>query len=440
MAVTFGQEGLIVPKTLAADALMQLNLMSIFSKAALGGFREGEFEKGATVQFRRIKITDAEDYDPRGNTEANTTDPGYLVGDLSLENLFTNAVPVYSSDYQIEKYISEVGPQMAFSITKKFDLALYNKFRTPTHASTGNVSYGVNMPIRIVAAHKDTAFQPFNQDLLINAAAGLEEEDVPPGDLYAILATRAKAHYLGEMTPVDAGAVYANAGVAALLQQGFPIGQFVQRMGFMVGGSNIIGRHGSQAAVADLDTASSAQASLAIASITANTAFTKADYAGTQPVLGALDLVLTCTGLQNVAVGQIAKLGADNATATAFGVVLRVDAPNKTVTLVPFSLDGQQLSASDLSTSTDKFSIPKISSVNIAYKKQGLVFDTRKMAAPPENSGAQMVGAMDEQSGLLLQIWQGSYDVNRLRSTTRYTLLCGSKFVDYRMGCFMLSL
>lgn len=272
MPVTFGPDGLMVQKSVAADALTQLNLLSVFSKAAIGGYEEGAFEVGNTVTFRRVRITEAEEYDPRGGGTADETEPGYVTGDLVLEKLFTNGIPVYSSDYQIDKYLAETGPQIALSCTKGFDRYLYGKFRTPTHAAIGNVAYGVGMPIRIVANQSNGQFTPFDQSLLIDAGSRLEEEDVPPGALYSILSTQAKADYLGSQTPVDAGAVYAQAGVAGLLQMGLPIGRFVERMGFMVGSSNVIGRDGTQTAVTRPDSGANTP-SLAIAAVADNTAF-----------------------------------------------------------------------------------------------------------------------------------------------------------------------
>lgn len=440
MAVTFGPDALMVEKAVAADALQQLFLMSVFTQASLGGYEEGAFEMGDTVKFRRIRITEAEDYDPRTGSGANETEPGYVTGDTKLEKLFTNAIPVYHSDVKIQQYINETGPSMAYSIATAFERYLYSKLRTPTHASTGQVRYGVDMPIRIVAA-ADTApgkLGKFDQDLLVNGSVCLEEENTPPGELYAILATRAKGDYIGEQTPVDAGMVYAQSQVAALLQRGLPIGQFVQRMGFNVGGSNIIKTDGTQMGVADLDTASSAQASLAIASMSNNTDFVKADYA-TTTYLGAIDFVLTCTGLQNVAVGQIARIGPDSGAATAYGVVLRVNTGSKTVTLVPFAPDGTQLTTSDISTSTDKFSIPRVGSINVGYKKQALIRSARQMMPPEENAGAQVVTAADDDTGLALQIWTGNYQINKFKSSRRYSFLTGAKFTDYRQGVLMLS-
>lgn len=441
MPVTFGHDGLIIPKSLTADALMQMNQMSFFSKASNGGFGEGAFEYGTTVQFRRVQILEAEDFDPRGADPARTDDPGYVLGDIVLNHLLTTGVQRYSSDYRGDKYVEEVSPQLAFALTKKFDNALYTQFRTPTHASSGAVQYGVGMPLRIVANDTNGTLTHFTQDLLINAGASLEEEDVPPGDLYAALATRAKSAYIGEQTPVDAGYVYGQIGVSELVQRNLPNGQLVPRQGFMVGGTNVIGRNGSQAPVLDLDTASNNQASLAIASVAVNTQFTKADIyvidGGSATLLGAIDLTLTATALQGVAVGQIARLGADNGTTKAYGIVLRV--AGLVVSLVPFAPDGTQLTTTDISTTSDKFSIPKINSVNVGYKSNALVFDTRQMEAPPDMSGARMAGAQDENSGLLLQYWEGGYDVNRFKSYSRATLMFGTKFTDYRCGCFMLS-
>lgn len=436
--VTFGHDGLILPTSLAASALNQLNLLSVFSMAATGGYGDGAFAYGSEVQFRRIQIADAQKYNPRSGTPAVQNDLGYVTGKLTLDDLYTAGVPLFSSDYGTEKYIKEAGQQIAFSITKGFDVDLYNRFRTPTHASTGTVKYGVNMPLRIVANETTGTFTPFTQNLLIRGGAALDEEDTAPGDRYAIISNNAKADYLGSQTPVDAGAVYDRLGQSNLVRDGMPLGKFVERMGFWVGSSNVIGRNGIQAAGTDLDTAASAQAALTIASAADDTTvFLKADYFTATP-LGAVVLTLTATALQNIAVGQIARIASSGNATIAYGVVLRVDTVAKTVYLVPFATNGQQLSASAI-TANATFAIPLIPSVSVGYKKSALIYDTRQMEAPPAGAGATMVGARDDQSGLMLQIWQGGFDVDQFKSKMRYSLLSGSTFNDYRCGTFMLS-
>lgn len=435
--VTFGHDGLILPTSLAAEALGQLNLMSVFAQAAAGGYGDGAFEFGATVQYRRIQVAEAQKYNPRSGVPAVQQDIGYVTGNLKLDDLYTAGVPLFSSDYGMEKYISEAGTALAFSITKGFDVDLYNRFRTPTHASIGSVQYGTNMPLRIVANDIDGVFQPFSQDLLIDGGAGLEEEDVPPGDLCALISTRAKADYLGSQTPVDAGAAWDRAGVTELIKKGLPIGRFVERMGFMVGSSNVIGRNGIQPG----GTLDGGAANLAITSFVADTSlFYKAD-AVTPTLLGAVGLVVTATTLAGIAVGQIGRISVGTNKTAAYGVILRIDSAAKTIWMVPYAPNGEQLDQSAISAAgaTPKFSLPRIPSVNVGYKKNKLIFDTRQMAAPPEGSGATMVGAKDDQSGLLLQIWQGGYDVNSFKSSMRYSLMSGSTFTDYRCGCFMLS-
>jgi hypothetical protein len=437
--VTFGHDGLILPTSLAAEALQQLNLMSVFAQAAMGGYGEGAFSYGKQVQFRRIQIANAQKYNPRSNVPATQQDIGYVTGYLNLDDLYTAGVPLYSSDYGMEKYLVEAGRAIAFSITMGFDVDLYNRFRTPTHASIGSVAYGTNMPLRIVANEVNGVFSPFNQQLLIRGGAAMESENVAPGDQFAIISTNAKADFLDSQTPVNAGAAYDRAGVTNLVQNGLPINRFVERMGFQVGSSNVIAANGLQTATADLDTVAGSSPTLAIASAFADTTlFFKADYA-VSTALGAVALTLTCTGLQNVAVGQIARVANSGNVTIAYGIVLRVDTLNKQVWLVPYAPNGTLLTSVDLSASGATFSIPTVPSVNVGYKKSALIYDTRQMEAPPEGAGATMVGAKDDQSGLMLQIWQGGYDVNQFKSSMRYSLLSGSTFNDYRCGVFMLS-
>lgn len=444
MPVTFEPQALITEKLVARRALTQLNRLSIFARTGMGDYEDGAFEVGDTVKFRRPKISQAQEYDPRTGNGLILNQPGYITGELKLDKLYTNGFPIFSSDYRIDTYVQDFSTQIAFSIGTIFDTYLYNLFRTLDHASSGPVQYAANAPLAIVATENNNGqLTDFNRTLLVNAGTTLELENVPPGARYAVLSSTAKGAYIGEAIPVDAGYMEALAGGAQLLQQGLPTGQFVPRHGFLVGGSNTVS---SQSGVDDLDSSAGNQASIAIAAVEADTHnggnpfFTYGDFA-TPTSLGAVRLTLTTTGnLINVAVGQIARLGPTNGSAKGYGVILRVDAPNKYVWLVPYTMKGVKLTPAQISTSTDRFSIPTIPSVSVAMHQESLVFSSRQMRAPSDGSGATAITQVDPSNNLAMQIWRGSYDVTRFRESQVATLLVGAKITDFRKCALMLSL
>jgi len=442
--VTFAPDALIIEKLVAAKALTQLNLMSLFARACMGDYESGAFELGKTVSFRRPRYSDAQEYDPRTGNGVVLQDPGYVEGELVLEKLFTNGFPIYSSDYNQDTYTQEYSTQIAFSLTTVFDRYLYNKFRLMTHAPTGAVAYAANAPIAMVANETPTGeLRDFDRMLLIHADTTLERENVPPGGRVAILSSSAKGAYIGEAVPATYQASNDEPLGARLLQQGLPIGAFVDRHGFAVGGSNVVG---SQLAVADLDSSASNQPDLAISLAEpdddngGSPFFTKGDYA-TLTSLGAIVLTLGASGnLQNVAVGHIARIGATGATAKAYGIVLRVDVAGKRVWVVPFSPKGLQLSAVQIDTATDRFSIPNIPSISVAFHQETVIYATRQMKPPSGGSGAIAVTQVAPQTNIVMQIWRGSYDITRFREGQMATLLTGAKLTDYRKCCLMLSL
>lgn len=444
MSVTFDPQALIIEKLVARAALTQLNNISVFARAALGDYEEGSFQVGDTVKFRRARISNAVDYDPRTGVGLNLEQPGYVTGELKLERLLANGFPIYSSDYQIDTYVRDFGEQLAFSIATEFDRYLYGKFRTPVHAAAGVVEYSANPPLAIVASETNSGeLADFNRYVLVNSNTVLERENVPPGQRYAILSTTAKGSYIGEAVPVDAGYLEAIAGGAQLLQNGLPTGQFVPRHGFMVGGSNLTS---SQMGDLSLDASVGNATAIAIAAVEADlhnggsAFFLKGDYQQ-QTVLGAVRLTVTTTGaLQNIAVGDIARLGPDNGIARAYGVVLRVDLANKYVWLVPYSPKGRLLTAAEVNTTTDKLSIPTIPSISVAYHQEALAFSTRQMRAPSMGSGAVAATQMDPGTRIAMQVWRGSYDVTKFREAQAATLLCGAKLTHAQKAVLMISL
>lgn len=433
----------VLDQLTATSALTQLNRKCVFPKTAIGNYENVAFNRGDTVTVRRTKIVTAQDFDPRAGSDMTLNDIAYASGSLTLDRLFVAPFRSFGSDpnLAVERYVPETGVQIAEALKLAVDDYMYNRFRTYSIASTGNVSYGVNGPVGIVASTSSGALSNFNKSMLINASSVMQRENVPTdGNLYGVLSTTAGGDFLGDSVMVE-GFVSAYSGTGGdLLTGGFMPGQFVDRYGFMTTRSNAVG---SQTGVADLDTAGSTQATLAIASVAANTAFTKADYSAST-VLGAVNLTLTCsTALSSsVAVGQIARIGVSGSV-TAFGVILRIDNTTPTapvITLVPYSPSGGILTAAQITAGTDLFSIPSIPSISVAYHKEALLYATRPLQQPSDGAGAVMTTMADPDTGLALTMIRGSYNVLRLTESTVAATLIGAVCSDYRKAVLMLSL
>lgn len=433
----------VLDQLTAANALTQLNRMVVFPKTGLGDYENVSFQRGETVPIRRAKLITAQDYDPRSGTDMTLTDPSYVSGNLTLEKLFTAAYPIYGHDPRVsaDKYIPETGKQIGEAIKKQVDDYFYNKFRTYSIASSGAVAYGIGAPLAIVCAQSSGALAEFNKSLLVNASTVLVGADVPMENTYAVLSTRAGGSFLGDTVLTEGfTAAYEGSG-GRLLSGGMNPGQFVDRYGFMTTRSNAVT---GQTGVADLDTAASTQATLAIASVAQDTSvFTRADEA-TTTYLGAVNITLTAgTALSNsVVVGQIARIGPSN-NITAMGVILRIDRTTATapvVTLVPYSPSGQILTAAQITAGTDLFSVPTIGSVSVAYHKEALLFATRPLRAPSDGSGAVLTTQADADLGMSLGLLRGSYNVLRLRESNVATCLTGAVISDYRKAVLMVSL
>jgi hypothetical protein len=130
-----------------------------------------------------------------------------------------------------------------------------------------------------------------------------------------------------------------------------------------------------QSATLDLDSAASAQATLAIAAVAADTTkFFHADITGQVPI-GAIDITLTTgTALTaGVAVGKIVRIGVVGQRSKGYGVILRVNSTVPTapvITLLLCSPAGKRLDASKVIVGTDVFSIPEIPSVSHAHHQE----------------------------------------------------------------------
>jgi len=432
-------------KGLAARALTQLYLRSVYIKAAILNYEPQEFELDNTVQIRRPQIRVAVDFDPRV-AALPLTEPGYFAGDVTLEKLFGDAFPIYSSDpnKSVELYVEETGNSIAYAISRPNEEYMYSCFRAWA-ATTGTVRVGDHSPVGIVASVNSTGgFAKFQAETLLNAKTLHKSNDVPDDRIFAILSTAAGGAFLGDATNVNnfvSASIPGNDGGGGLLRNGMRNGEFVDRYGIMVSDSNaVLG----QSAVPDLDTVAGTQATLAIASVATDTAFVQADRSGDVPI-GAVRLTLTCTTALDVgvSVGLIARIGVSGAAAKAFGVILRVDTTTPTapiITLAPYAPDGSKLVAGQIIAGTDLFSIPLIPSVSTSNHQEGLISANRPLIQPSEGSGVNQILMNDRDTGLGIQIYQGGFDIPRLRETRGAFYLTGSKISDYRKACLLLSL
>lgn len=438
---TFTSNDALLESRIAQTALTQLNLAAVYPRVAIVDYENGAFEYGDSVKVRRPKRRTAQNLDPRAGA-FTFTEAGFFSGNLTLERLWTDGYLTYGYDSRqtVEKYVTETASQIADAIITPHDAYMYSQFRNWT-ATTGTVNLGDGSPVSISACVDSATGQisKFNNDGLAGATVFLDKENVPAANRYCVMSSTAKGAFLGDAVAVT-GFAAASIGSGQIIQRGLQIGEFVERYGFMVTGSNTVG---SQAAVSDLDTVTGTQATLAIASATANTAFRYADNSTTTYV-GAIDVTLTCsTALStSVAVGQIARLGTSSAV-TAFGVILRLDKSTPTapiVTLVPFGANGAKKLFSDVTAGTDLFSIPSIPSINTVNHREGLIMATRQIKEPSQGSGAVAASITDPNTNITIQVFRGNYDTGTVSEKNAAYMLTGSKISDFRKCGLILSL
>jgi hypothetical protein len=431
----FSPNTALLETAIAQRALTQLNLAAMYPRVAVRNFEPGAFERGDTVKIRRPKRRVATDLNPRV-APFIFTEAQFFAGNVPLERLWTDGFLTYGydSNQTMERYLDETSGQMADAIVTPNDSYMYSQFRTWNIAATGNVELGDHPPIAISACVDSTGqLSNFNNEGLRGANVYLDKENVPATNRYAIISSTAKGAFLGDSVVVT-GFAATSIGGGDLLRRGLQLGDFVERYGFMVGGSNTVG---NQTGVPDLDTAAGTQATLPIASVASNTAFRYADNA-TTTIVGAVDFTLTVgTALQNVGVGQIARIGTAT-KATAFGVILRIS--GNVVTLTPYAANGTKLGVGDIAPGTDLFSIPTISSVSTVNHVEGLVMATRRIAEPRRGSGAIAASIVDPITDLSIQIFTGQYDLATVSERNAGYMLTGSKITDFRKCGLILSL
>ena len=425
----------LIETAIAQRALTQLNLAAMYPRVATRNFEPGAFERGDSVKVRRPKRRVAQDLNPRV-APFIFTEAQFFAGNVPLERLWTDGFLTYGYDSSqtMERYLDETGGQVADAIVTPNDNYMYSQFRTWNIAATGNVALGDHPPIAISACVDiNGQITNFNNEGLRGANVYMDKENVPATNRFAIISSTAKGAFLGDSVVVT-GFAATSIGGGNLLERGLQLGDFVERYGFRVGGSNTVG---NQTGVPDLDTAAGTQATLPIASVAANTAFTYADYVNTT-LIGAVDFTLTVgTALQNIGVGQIARIGTST-KATAFGVILRI--AGSVITLVPYAPNGTKLGLGDITPGTDLFSIPNISSVSTVNHMEGLVMATRRIAEPRRGSGAIAASIVDPTTDLSIQIFTGQYDLATVSERNAGYMLTGSKITDFRKCGLILSL
>lgn len=448
MAPTFATlETSAVVRTLAAGSLTQLWRNASFVRAgvtdAKGVPLSTSFEKGENVKIRRPKDPGlAQDYDPRSNVDAISYDTEYVVTDITLRYLLTQGFRVYSHDANVKQYVNEFSEVVGGSIRRSFDNALYSDgFRDWTRLpSTGTVFLGTNAPTQIVYSESAAGvMNAFGDTVLTAASATLDRAEVPSEGRYGRVTPDSGLGIERDATLVTgfAGSMASSSPGTNIIVDGIPVGMDFNRRMFSIAKSNAVT---GQAAVTNIgDGAATSTVSAAVAD---TTVFFQADtsYAGSNVPAGAVRLTIGTTAALNagVAVGTICRLGATNAPALAYGVILRVDSVGKFVWTIPYNSDGVLLTAAQIPGST-VFSIPRIGAVNPFFHQEHLVYATRLIEMPSPGSGAYGAYAVDPQTRVAMQVLKGSYQINQFREGLRGSILCGVAPSDSRKAVLALA-
>ena len=433
---------------LAKESLTQLKYNCVLPLTGVIDYEKGSFTLDDSVKIRRPKRRVAVNYDPReGGGISNEAE--FFGGTLSLEVLWRDSYPVYSNtpDRSFDIYVQETATQIADAIGRANDQYVASKLRAYT-ATSGNVPVylGDHPFIAMTASVDPTTGQlaKFRSDALLSARTTLKSMDVPDSDLYGVLSTAAEGAFIGDATELNryvAAQIPGPSGGQSMYQQGIRRAQFVDRYGIKCTGSNSI--YG-QSALTALDGANAAV--LPIASVAEDTTkFFYADMMGNVPI-GCLDITLTANTALNpaVGIGHIVRIGpsTSNAMPKGFGVILRINNAATTapiITMAVYTPEGRQLRAGEIVAGTDVFSIPLVPSVNPVYHREALLIANRELRT--DNAQNVLVKTVvDPDTKLTLQLFQGNFDIDRLRSVNAAYCLTGAKVSDWRKGCFVLSL
>lgn len=425
-----------VQLTLVARSLLQLYRSSFFLKAAVTEYNaQGMFEHGEQISITRPKDSgEAEEYDPRniGGNPAVSQEPGYVKVSLSLDKLYTRGFPVYATDANSARYTEDYGSSTGAALRKSADNYMYETgFRVYDVAATGTVQYSKNAPIQIVWFENPVGeLLKANRQHLVRADAVLKKADVPAENRYAALSPTSVGDLFAN-SPTDEGESGALAGGAGLLSKGLPQGSYIDRHGFMVGNSNAIQTQ------FEVDEVEGTNPTVAIATVDNDVTFFFAEDLATITPLGCVRITVGAALTTNIAVGQIARIGAIGSEATAYGVILRIDGQD--VYLVPYSSRGIKLVAQQLTPGTDVLSVPEIANINVAYHNEHLAYASRLLRPPSNGSGATMTPVSDSDTGITMQMIKGSYQVDAFKESCRMALLIGAVATDSRKAVLIIA-
>lgn len=443
----------LLEKAIASTALTQLNHIAIYPRVAVRDYEPGAFARGNAVSIRRPKRRRAVDLDPRTGG-VNFTEAEFFAGEVKLERLWTDQFLLYGHDPQqtMALYLAETASQIADSIVTPNDEYLYTKFRDwspfASALSTGLYSLGDTPPFAIAACLDDNGnLTEFKNEGLRGASVFLDKENAG-NDRYAVISSSAKGAFLGDSIAIEGSKIEAEKDpLSQLIISGIRQGQFVQRYGFQIAGSNTVG---GQAAMSDLDGSAGNQGTLPIASTAANTQLSYADFStnyGVGSLIGAVDITLTAgTSLSpSVAVGKIAKLatGTPGKNSTFYGLILRVNVTISTapvVTMVPYTWNGKKMTTTDIVAGTHVFSVPSIPSINTVNTTEGLLMANRMIREPRLGSGAVAASIRDPQTNMTMQVFTGNYDLGTVSEKNAAYFLTGARISDCRKAGLVLSL
>lgn len=442
---TFGAlDATDVVKMLAAGSLTQLYRNAAFPRAGVSSLQADDlaqyFEYGQATSISRPKLTGAaEDFNPRGGSDASSAEPGNVITSLTLEKLYTAGYPIYAIDADVERYMRDYSASTVGAIRQSIDDYFYDKaFRGWSGlATSGTVSLSTHPPLQVVWRETASALTGLTDTQLVDAGAVLSKNEVPESGRYARVSHYAASSLTKDITPVTSSSIVSGGSDfgTGLVINGMNSFMDIPYRGFMLAGSNAVT---GQAAVAD--TGDGVATEPLGAAVADTTLFLDGDQSAATPI-GAVRFTIDQTAnlAAGIAVGKIARIAVTSGNAAvAYGVILRVSAADKYVWMVPYSSTGVKLVAADFTTS-QSFSVPAIGAVNCAFHQEHLVFANRLLRPPTVGSGAIAESAVDLNSGLVLQIFKGSYIVDRFRESIRSASLIGAQPTDLRKATLILS-
>ena len=421
-----------VQKDLANRILMQLYRRAIFPRAAATDYDGNPgFQKLQTISISRPRIVEAQDFDPRGGVDATSEEPGYVIVNLTLERLFTQGFPIFVHDapMNIARYRRDYLESLEGSLRRAFDDYLYSRcFRDYSAIpDTGVARVGATSPIQIVT----TAYTPgtdtfaeYDATAQIRTNTRLSENDVPVTDRFMILSHRAYAGFLGDQLMVGgfAASTAPRTPGGDIIER--PGDRFIERFDFLTNRSSAI------------------QSQLGLPGTTFDTNVWDTttfllDDTFTDTPLEVLQMTASTPGpnFGNFTKGSIVRFTLNSRE--VFGVVLRVEGGD-TIYIKPYYSDGTALPLNTPVVSAAA-TLPSIPSVNVGYHREHLIYATRLKASPSPGSGATVANARSPYMPVVLQIFSGSYNVDRFRESNRLSLLCGAVPTDWRKSVLVLS-